>query len=67
MNIRKNFEAVFIAAAALGLVASYATAKVPAVEVARAASAIETTTAPKMQVVVVKGQRLSAAEKARLG
>lgn len=67
MNIRKNFEAVFIAAATLGLVASYATAKVPTVEVAQAAPVIKVVQAPKMHIVVVKGQRLSAAEKARLG
>jgi len=67
MNIRKNFEAVFIAAATLVLAASYATAKVSTVETAQAAPVIKTAQAPKMHVVVVKGQRLSAVEKARLG
>jgi len=64
MNIRKNFEAVFIAAAALGLVASYATAAARPVEVVQAATA--TLVDSNVHVVVVKAQRMSFAEKAGL-
>lgn len=71
MKIRKNLEAVFLVAAVLGTFASYATAKVPAVQIAAASTASVVASgpaaAPQMQVVVVKGHRLSAAEKARLG
>lgn len=64
MNIRKNFEAIFLSAAALGLVASYATAASRPVEVAQkeAAVLIDST----VHVVVVKAPRLSVAEKAGL-
>ena len=64
MNIRKNFEAIFIAAAALGLAASYATAAARPVEVVRAPTA--TLVDSTMHVVVVKAPRLSVAEKAGL-
>ena len=64
MNIRKNFEAVFLAAAALGLAASYATAAARPVEVVKAPTAILVDTT--MHVVVVKAPRLSVAEKAGL-
>ena len=64
MNIRKNFEAIFLSAAALGLVASYATAASRPVEVAQkeAAVLIDST----VHVVFVKAPRLSVAEKAGL-
>lgn len=64
MNIRKNFEAIFLAAAALGLAASYATAGARPVEVVQK----ETTTLidSTVHVVVVKAPRLSVAEKAGL-
>ena len=64
MNIRKNFEAIFLAAAAMGLVASYATAGARPVEVVESPSAtlIDST----VHVVVVKAPRLSVAEKAGL-
>ena len=64
MNIRKNFEAVFLTAAALGLVASYATAASRPVEIVEqpAAVLIDST----VHVVVVKAPRLSVAEKAGL-
>lgn len=57
MNIRKNFEAIFLAAAALGLVASYATAAARPVAVAKTESTtlIDST----VHVVVVKAPRLS--------
>jgi hypothetical protein len=65
MNIRKNFEAFFLVAAAFGLLGSYATAGVRPVEIAaHAPSAIVTD--GNMHVVVVKAQRLSAAGKAAL-
>ncbi len=64
MNIRKNFEAIFIAAAALGLVASYATAAARTVEVAQPVSV--TVIDPTVHVVVVKAPRLSVAENAGL-
>jgi hypothetical protein len=64
MNIRKNFEAIFLGAAALGLIASYATAGARPVEMVQQDSAIvmDLTT----HVVVVKAPRLSVAEKAGL-
>jgi len=67
MNIRKNFEAIFLSAAALGLVASYATAASRPVEMANvpqkeSAVLIDST----VHVVVVKAPRLSVAEKAGL-
>lgn len=64
MNIRKNFEAIFLGAAALGLVASYATASVRPIEVAQTESAILIDST--VHVVVVKAPRLSIAEKAGL-
>lgn len=64
MNIRKNFEAIFLAAAALGLVASYATAAARPAEVVKHESAILIDST--MHVVVVKAPRLSVAEKAGL-
>jgi hypothetical protein len=66
MNIRKNIEAVFVAAAMLGVFASYATAKPPVVQLAKAAPARAVAADAKMQVVVITGRRLSAAEKAAL-
>lgn len=58
MNIRKNFEALFLAAVALGLVASYATANDRPVEIAAAtAPAIDMAT---IQTVVVTAPRLAA-------
>ncbi|GGE68826.1 hypothetical protein [Massilia psychrophila] len=73
MNIRKNAEAFFLAAAIVGTFGtfvSYATAAEPA---RFTAAAVVTPFAAKviasdstMQVVVIKGQRLSAAQKAAL-
>ena len=66
MKLRKNLEAVFLVAAVMATFASYATADVPA----RRAAAPAVVSAPvadsAMQVVVIKGHRLSAAEKAQL-
>lgn len=66
MNIRKDFEALFLAAAVTGLVASWATSEQPVItpvsEVKSGSAAIDSS----MQVVVIKGKRLSAAEKAAL-
>ncbi|MFC0252560.1 hypothetical protein [Massilia consociata] len=63
MNIRKNFEAIFLAATALGLVASYATAAARPVQVVEPAGILVDST---VHVVVVKAPRLSPAEKAGL-
>ena len=70
MNIRKNAEAFFLAAAIVGTFVSYATAAEP---VRFTAAAVVTPFAARvvasdstMQVVVIKGQRLSAAQKAAL-
>ncbi|SHH05239.1 hypothetical protein [Massilia sp. CF038] len=62
MNIRKEFEAVFIAAVVVTSFAAYATAKVPNVQIAQASPAAVAD--GKMSVVVVKGKRLTAAQKA---
>jgi hypothetical protein len=62
MKVRKNIEAVFLAAAVMGAFASYATADVPAFYQAPEAVA----TPSYMQVVVVSAKRLSVAEKAAL-
>ncbi|MDB5963497.1 MAG: hypothetical protein JWP59_4791 [Massilia sp.] len=58
----KNLEALFLAAAAMATFATYATAEVPAA--ATTVQAVSST--PAMQVVVIKGQRLTAAQKAAL-
>ena len=65
MNIRKNAEAVFLAATVLCTFAAYATAEVPQY---RAAKPVQMASAAdsNMQVVVIKGKRLTAAEKAQL-
>lgn len=58
MNIRKNFEALFLAIAALGLVASFATANARPIEIAEsAAPAIDMAS---IQTVVVSAPRLAA-------
>ena len=57
MNIRKNFEALFLAVAALGLAASFATANARPIEVAAvAAPAIDMAS---IQTVVVSAPRLA--------
>lgn len=57
MNIAKNMEAIFIAAAVLLTGSAYATAAQPVVEV-RAAAVAQADTA-KMPVVVVSHKRLA--------
>ncbi len=65
MNIRKNLEAVFLVAAVMVNVTAYAVAEVPVASVKPVApQAIVVDN--NMYVVVVKGKRLSAAEKAAL-
>ena len=69
MNIRKNFEGLFLVAAAVGVFASYASAetidaRLPEVAIASKASAVA---APAIPTVIVVGHRLTAAEKANLG
>jgi len=58
MNIRKNFEALFLVAAALGLVGSYATANDRPVEIA--ASTAPALDMASIQTVVVSAPRLAA-------
>jgi hypothetical protein len=66
MKIRKNLEAVFLAAAIVAVPASYAAEKVPAFHAAKAVQVEPLVAGANMPVVVVKGHRLSAAEKAAL-
>jgi hypothetical protein len=66
MKIRKNVEAVFLVAAVVFNFASYAAAKVPAVRAVKPVQASVVAADKNMQVVVIKGHRLSAAEKAAL-
>ena len=63
MKTIKNFEALFLVVAATATFATYATAAMP---VRAAAAPAIVKAAPQMQVVVIKGHRLSAAEKAAL-
>jgi hypothetical protein len=61
MKVRKNLEAVFLAAAVMTTFAAYATAEVPVARSTASASATG-----KVAVVVVKAKRLTAVEKAAL-
>jgi hypothetical protein len=67
MKVRKNLEAVFLVAAVVATFATYASADAPVQRVV-APAAVKAAAAeqPAMQVVVIKGKRLSAAEKAKL-
>lgn len=58
----RNFEALFLAAAAMATFATYAVAQVPV----RAETVQAISSDAPMQVVVIKGQRLTAAQKAAL-
>lgn len=58
MNIRKNFEALFLAAAALGLAASFAMANERPIEIA--ASTVPAIDMASIQTVVVTAPRLAA-------
>lgn len=69
MKAIKNFEALFIVAAATATFATYAAAAMPvrAAAVVTAPAIVKAVElAPQMQVVVIKGHRLTAAEKAAL-
>ncbi len=70
MNLRKNLEAVFIVAAVVTNFASYAVASAQTPDIvirsAPAAVAVNNVVDRNVPVVVVKAQRLSAAEKAAL-
>lgn len=63
MKVRKNLEAVFLAASVMVTFAAYATADVPVRASAAPASAAVLADS-NMTVVVVSAKRLSAAEKA---
>ncbi len=67
MKVMKNFEAAFVAAAVLATFASYATANESARIATAPVAAYTVTVDTPMQVVVIKGQRLTAAQKAKLG
>jgi len=58
MNIRKNFEALFLASAALGLVVSYAMAGERPVEILE--STAPTIDMATVQTVVITAPRLAA-------
>ncbi|NHZ43387.1 hypothetical protein [Massilia aquatica] len=62
MKVRKNLEAVFLAASVMVTFAAYATADVPVRANAAPASASAVADS-NMTVVVVSAKRLSAAEK----
>ena len=68
MKVRKNVEAVFLAAAVFVTCAAYATAHVPAARQASPAKATASATVAdsKVAVVVVKAKRMTAEEKAAL-
>jgi hypothetical protein len=63
MRLPRNLEALFVAAAFVGTFAAYATAEVPVVRNALA-SASSVMNDGKVQTVVVKAKRMTAAEKA---
>jgi len=65
MNIAKNMEVIFLTAAVLLGASAYATAAAEASAALQPAVQAAAVKAP-MHVVVIKGQRLSAAEKAKL-
>jgi len=68
MKIRKNFEGLFLVAAAVGVFASYASAETVVAQAPHIASVSKAAaTAPAIPTVMVVGHRLTAAEKARLG
>jgi hypothetical protein len=67
MNILKNMEAIFLAATILAGATELAAAQLPASHQTPAASVAQVVAAAPVadNVVVIKGKRLSAAEKAR--
>ena len=69
MKIRKNFEGLFLVAAAVGVFASYASAETvvaPAPVMAATTQAVSIAK-PAIPTVTVVGHRLTAAERANLG
>jgi poly(3-hydroxybutyrate) depolymerase len=66
MNILKNMEVIFVAAAILSGVTAYATAATPEHALPRIAIAAPVPAQAAMQVVVVSAKRLSAAEKLQI-
>jgi hypothetical protein len=68
MKVRKNLEAVFLAAAVMASFAAYATAEVPVVHVAKpvAVKVSTVSTDPNMVVITATAKRLTAAEKAAM-
>ena len=65
MKALKNFEAAFVIAAALSIVASFATASTPVVKVA-ADPAVVASAGSAMPVVTITAKRLSKEEKSAL-
>ena len=65
MNIRKNAEAVFLAAVVAVSFTAYATAEVPTYVAPKNAQLTAAIADAHMQVVEIKAKRLSAAEKAQ--
>lgn len=66
MNVRKNFEGLFLVAAVVGVFASYASAETVVASAPQMAVASKAA-APAIPTVMVVGHRLTAAEKASLG
>ena len=64
MKVRKNLEAVFIAASVMATFAAYATADAPVTVNAKPALVSQSANDVPMQVVVIKAERMSEAEKA---
>ena len=64
MNILKNMEAIFLVAAALGTVSTYASAEIPEMRAMRNAQ-ISVEGDSKIAVVKVTAKRMTAIEKAR--
>jgi hypothetical protein len=67
MKAIKNFEGLFLVAAALTVVATYASAQVPHFHHARAQVVDVATSDNGLPTVTVRAHRLTAAEKARFG
>ncbi len=65
MKVHKNFEAVFLAAAVMANFTAFAIAEVPDAPVKPVPAQLVTVDG-NMHVVVVKGKRLTAEEKAAL-
>ena len=66
MKVSKHLESILFAAAILGTVGAYAGMHLSEVERSAAPQAASAAIDGPMQVIVIKGKRLSAAEKASL-